>query len=111
MGDWKDIGSNIIKLEGFGLYITLIDDKLYQCEIIPKSGHPKLDADMCIDWEEMLDPPNQEFLNLVNRRYELSLTMNSFNKPMRIRDIKSHMQVQKEIKNGRKDVGDSKKSN
>lgn len=98
MADWKDIGSNIIKLEGFGLYVTYIDSNLYVCPMIGASGHPRLDQDKCIDWEKPEEVPNQEFLNLCNLRFKTSYTMNDFGGPMRITDIKSHMQTQKKIK-------------
>lgn len=107
MGDWKDIGSNIIKLEGFGLYVTYIDSKLFVCPMEGAKGHPRLDEDKCIDWEELKEAPNQEFLNLCNLRFETSYTMNNFDGIMRITDIKSHVRTQKEIKDGRTPKKDS----
>ncbi len=98
MEDWKDIGSNIIKLEGYGLYVTYIDSKIYICEIVPHSGLPTLDPDKNIEWSDLKDPPNQRFLNIVNARFETSLVMHNFNKPMSITDIKTHMQQQKATK-------------
>lgn len=105
MSNWKDIGSNIIKLEGYGLYVTYIDSDLYTCPMLGETGHPRLDQDKCIDWEELTDPPNQEFLNLCNDRFETGFTMNSYNKAMSISDIKTHMQQQKDKKDGKDDGG------
>jgi len=98
MGDWKDIGSNIIKLEGFGLYVTYIDSDLYSCPMLGPSGHPRLDQDRCIDWEKLEEAPNQEFLNLCNRRFKTCYTMPDFGGVMSISDIKNHSKIQKEIK-------------
>lgn len=100
--NWKDIGSSIIKLEGYGLYVTYIDSEIYVCEMTPHSGLPKLDPDKCIEWEKLEDPPNQKFLNLVNTRFETSLTMNNFDKIMNIGDIKEHIKQQKEAKTDQK---------
>ena len=98
MSDWKDIGSNIIKLEGYGLYVTYIDKDLYVCPMLPRTGHPRLDEDKCIDWEKLEEPDNQEFLNLCNLRFKTSFTMHDFNGVMTITDIKNHSKIQKEIK-------------
>jgi len=98
MEDWKDIGSNIIKLEGYGLYVTCIDSKIYISEMVPHSGLPTLDPDKNIEWNDLKDPPNQKFLNLVNAKFETSLTMHKFNKSMTLTDIKTHMQQQKVAK-------------
>jgi hypothetical protein len=98
MSDWKDIGSNIIKLEGYGLYVTYIDSEVFISEMLAGSGHPNLDPDGCISWDKLFDPPNQKFLNLVNARFGTSLTMNDFGKVMRISDIKGYVAQQKETK-------------
>ena len=97
---WKDIGSNIIKLAGYGVYVTYIDSDLYVCPMVGKMGHPRLDEDKCIDWEKLSEPANQEFLNLCNLRFKTCYTMNDFDGIMSITDIKSHVKVQKRIKNG-----------
>jgi len=99
----KEIGSNIIKLEGYGVYVTYIDDKLYVCPMQGKYGHPRLDEDKCIDWEELTDPDNQAFLNLVNRRFLTSFVMGDFGKSMKITDIRDHIKTQKEIENAKDD--------
>ena len=99
MVKWKDIGSNMIKLEGYGLYVTYIDDEIYVCEMIPKSGLPKMDPDKCIEWTKLESPPNQKFLNLINARFELALTMNHFDEAMTVRDTKEHAEQQKEARN------------
>ncbi len=96
MNDWKDIGSNIIKLEGYGLYVTYIDGEVYTSEMVSHSGHPHLDPDGCISWDKLTDPPNQKFLNLVNAKFTISLTMNAFGKLMKVSDIKGHIAQQKE---------------
>ena len=96
MGDWKNIGSNIIKLEGYDLYVTYIDSIIYISEMVSRSGHPHLDPDGCISWDKLEDPPNQRFLNLVNAKFGTCLTMNDFGKVMKISDIKEHVAQQKE---------------
>jgi hypothetical protein len=104
MSKWKDIGSNIIKLEGYGLYVTYIDKELYVCPMQGNSGHPRLDGDKCIDWEALTEPDNQAFLDLCNERYGTDFTMNNYGKNMSISDVKSHVASQKRIKN-EKDTG------
>ena len=93
-----DLGNNIIKLEGYGLYATYIDDEYFVSEIVPGTGHPKLDPDGCIDWEKLTEPPNQQFLNILNARFGTSLTLTKFNIPMKIRDIKEYVKAQKDKK-------------
>lgn len=90
--------NNIIKLEGYGLYVTYIDGDIYVCEIVPHSGLPTLDPDGCIEWSKLENPANQKFLNLVNANFETSFTMNNFGGTMAISDIKSHVKQQKEAK-------------
>ena len=98
MSDWKDIGSNIIKLEGYGLYVTYIDGEVFISEMIARSGHPHLDPDGCISWDKLEDPPNQKFLNLINAKFGTCFTMNDFGKIMKVSDIKGHVKQQKEAK-------------
>lgn len=100
MNDWKDIGSNIIKLEGYGVYVTYIDDEVYISEMVSHSGLPTLDPDKNIEWEKMSEPDNQDFLNLVNARFKTKLTMNDFGKIMKVSDILGHAKQQKEAKAG-----------
>jgi len=95
MGDWKDIGSNIIKLIGYGLYVTVIDSDAYICPMVPHSGLPKLDPDKNIEWSKLEDPANQAFLNLVNAKFGTSFLMTQYGKSMNIKDIKSHIVQQK----------------
>jgi hypothetical protein len=102
MSDWKDIGSNIIKLEGYGIYVTYIDSEYYMCEMLTSSGLPPLDPDGCIDWDPFKDPANQKLLNIMNARFGTCLTMPDFGLTMGIRDIKEHSRVQKEIKGSKK---------
>ena len=106
---WKDIGSNIIKLEGYGLYVTYLDSNLYVCPMLGNSGHPRLDADKCIDWDELKDPDNQAFLDVCNEKYETSFTMNDYGKHMSITEMKGHVKQQEDMKDG-ESPGDSKKS-
>ena len=101
MGNWKSLGSNIIKLEGYGLYVTCIDDEIHVCNMIPSSGLPTLDPDKCISWDKLEDPPNQRFLNLVNARFGTCLVMHDFGGIMSITDIKSHSEQQRRIKDGK----------
>jgi len=98
MSDWKDIGSNIIKLEGYDLYVTYIDSIIYVSEMIPRSGHPHLDPDGCINWDKLEDPPNQKFLNLVNAKFGTHLSMNDFGKLMKISEVKEYVAQQKKAK-------------
>ena len=101
MSDWKDIGSNIIKLEGYGLYVTVIDSEAYICPMVPHSGLPELDPDKNIEWSKLEDPANQMFLNLVNARFDTSFLMTQYGASMNIKDIKSHIVQQKENKAGK----------
>jgi len=101
MSDWKDIGSNIIKLEGYGLYVTVIDSEAYICPMVPHSGLPELDPDKNIEWSKLEDPANQMFLNLVNAKFGTSFLMTQYGASMNIKDIKSHIVQQKENKAGK----------
>lgn len=83
----KKIGGNILKLEGYGLYVTIIDGRLWECPIIPATDGPTLDMDRCIEWTKCLNPPNQKFLNIINAEFEVSFTMRSFGKPMTVGEI------------------------
>jgi len=98
MERWKNIGSNIIKLEGYDLYVTYIDSIVYISEMISRSGHPQLDPDGCINWDKLEEPPNQRFLNLVNAKFGTSLTMNDFGKIMKISEMKEYVIEQKKMK-------------
>lgn len=88
------ISKNIIKLEGFGVYVTFIDNVLYTSEITA-TGHPTLDRDGCIDWEELTDPPNQQFLNLANAHFGISKTMHNYGKPMSVSGIREYSKFKK----------------
>jgi len=98
MNDWKDLGSNIIKLEGYGVYVTYIDGNVYICDMVMPSGLPTMDPDKCIEWEELKDPANQKFLNLVNARFGTCFTMSDYDKTMSLSDIKEYVKVQKTLK-------------
>ena len=106
MSDWKDIGSNIIKLEGYGLYATVIDNEAHVCEMLPGTGLPKLDPDKCIDWEKLTDPPNQRFLNLVNAKFGTCFVMHDYGGSMTLTDIKEHSEQQRNMKKSRLPKGD-----
>lgn len=91
-----DIGNNILKLEGYGVYVTYIDGKVFTSRII-NGGYPKLDPDGCIEWDELTDPDNQDFLNIINARWKIGLSMPNFGKTMSIKDIKNYQKVQDKI--------------
>ena len=69
--------NQILKLEGFGLYATYVDGKVHISEL-DKNGYPKLDPDGCVEWEELKDPPNQEFLSELNKQWGLKLKMSDY---------------------------------
>lgn len=92
----KKIGENILKLEGYGLYVTLLDGELWECPIVPQTGGPTLGKDKCFEWSECLEPPNQRFLNIINAELGTSFTMYKFKKFMSISDIKEYAQAKKE---------------
>jgi len=100
MKPWKELGSNIIKLEGYGLYVTYIDSKVYVSEMTPNSGLPTLDPDKNIEWTELSEPPNQKFLNLVNAKFGITLTMHDFGGVMSITEIKEFVKLNKEERTG-----------
>lgn len=81
--------NNILKLEGYGLYVTFIQDKLYQNRINPRTEGPTLDPDGCIEWVEMQDPPNQAFLNIVNSQFGTNLGIGDFKKYPTVSEIKA----------------------
>jgi hypothetical protein len=84
----KDIGSNVIKLEGYGVYVTMLDDKVYISAIDPKTDGPTLDPDKCILWDLMTDPPNQSFLCYVNEKFKTGLVMSDYGKYMSVNEIR-----------------------
>lgn len=90
------LNNNILKLEGFGVYVTYVYNKVYISEI-QKSGGPSLDPDGCIEWEELKDPPNQEFLNTINKCWGLKLTMSDYGKYMSISECLWYVKNLKEL--------------
>lgn len=106
MNNCKNLGNNIIKLEGYGLYVTYIYSNIYVCDIVLPASVPILDPDGCIEWTELKDPPNQKFLNLVNAEFGTCFTMSNFGKPMSLTDIKEHAKVQKALKEREKPMTD-----
>lgn len=73
------VHDNIIKLEGFGIYVTHIDKKLWSCDI-DKRGYPKLDPDNCIEWEPLLGPVNDELLCIINAQFKTAFTHSDIEK-------------------------------
>ncbi len=94
----KKIGGNILKLEGYGLYVTVIEGKIWECPIVPVTDGPVLDPDGCIEWTECSNPPNQKFLNIVNAELGVSFNMYNFGKPMTVSEIVRFGRAKKEAK-------------
>ena len=88
--------TNIIKLEGFGVYVTLVDGKVYVSNITTKGG-PILDADGCIEWDELKNPDNQEMLNEINKAFNLKLKLSDFGKYMSISECLWYVKNLKEM--------------
>jgi len=95
---YKDVGDNIIKLEGYGVYVTMLDYTLYISKIDPNTGGPTLDPDLCIIWDVLTDPDNQDFLNITNEKFGLDQTMMDYGKSMHLRDLLKYRRL-KEGKN------------
>lgn len=91
------LGDNILKLEGFGFYVTFVNSNIFINKLLPGSEEPTLSSDKCIIWDKLEDPPNQEFLNLINARFKLNLKLTDYNKFMKIKEIRSYMKQQKEM--------------
>lgn len=70
--------NGILKLEGYGTYVTYLDKKVWISPIVPRTNGPTLDADGCIDWSELDIPPNQSFLNIVNAEFGCAVEINDF---------------------------------
>lgn len=87
----KEIGSNTIKLDGYGVYVTCLNKKPQICLIDAKTGGPTKDRDGCMEYTELEDPPNQKFLNILNARFDLCLTMQDYGKSMTLREIREHV--------------------
>ena len=73
--------NGILKLEGYGTYATYIDDKIWVSPIVPQTGGPTMDPDDCIEWSELEELPNQNFLNIINSEFGVSVQSADFNKP------------------------------
>jgi len=73
-----NIIEGILKLEGYGIYATYLDDKIWISHIVPQTGGPTLDADDCIEWSELKEPPNQAFLNIINAEFGTSIRNTNF---------------------------------
>lgn len=97
----KEIGDNIIKLEGYGVYVTMLDYTLYISKIDPRTGGPTLDPDKCILWDVLADPPNQDFLNITNAKFDLDQTLMDYGKSMHLREILKYRRLQEEKDAGR----------
>lgn len=68
----------IIKLEGYGTYVTYLDDKIWISPIVPETNGPTLDADDCIEWSELKEPPNQNFLDIINAEFNTTIKTTDF---------------------------------
>lgn len=86
----KTLNENIIKLEGYGVYVTVIDEKILTSDIDLKTGGPTFDPDRCIEWEELKEPANQDFLNLINIAFNKTYKLSDFTGMMSLKDIKSY---------------------
>ena len=80
------VDNNILKLEGFGVYVTYVDEKVYISELNDR-GYPTLDPDGCIEWTELKDPPNKTFLDTINKHFKLKLTLYDYHKYMSISQL------------------------
>ena len=87
----EDLGSDTIKLEGYGVYVTCINKEPQVCLIDPGTGGPTKDRDGCMEYTELTDPPNQKFLNIINAKFSLCLTMQDFGEYMSLREIRDHI--------------------
>jgi hypothetical protein len=79
---------NIIKLAGYGLYVTQVNDAIFVSEI-NENGGPTLDPDDCIEWTPLADPANQKFLNIINSKFDTHLTMSQFGKYRTVSEIRA----------------------
>lgn len=86
------------------MYVTVLDYTIYISKINRKTGGPTLDPDNCVLWDALTDPPNQEFLNIINARFGMRQNMHDYNKGMTIPDIKAYVQAQKEMKLAKGDM-------
>jgi hypothetical protein len=100
--NYTKLGSNIIKLEGYGVYVTYIDNEYFISEVMPGSGHPKLDPDKCIAWEKLKEPANQKFLNILNAHFGTAKTMHDFGCVMSISEIKEYRATQDKTEGSKK---------
>jgi len=74
----QNISSNVIKLEGYGVYVTYINSRVMVCDILPSTGQSTMNKHGFIKWRRLKEPPNQEFLDLINEKFELGLKMSDF---------------------------------
>ena len=83
-----EISKNIIKLDGYGVYVTMIDGEVYTSDTDATGSYPTLDPDGGISWDKLEDPPNQQFLEIVNDKWETELNMTDYDKPMSVGQIR-----------------------
>lgn len=70
--------NGILKLEGYGTYATYIDNRIWVSPIVPQTGGPTLDADDCIEWAKLKESPNQNFLNIINAEFGVTVKTTDF---------------------------------
>jgi hypothetical protein len=68
----------IMKLEGYGTYATYLDDKVWVSPIVPQTNGPTLDANDGIEWTELKEAPNQDFLDIINAEFGCSVRFADF---------------------------------
>lgn len=89
MAEIKWLGSSTIKLPGFGVYVTYVDNELFISEI-QSDGKPTTDAAGGVEWTKLTEPPNQEFLNIANTNLGSNFTLADFGMRMAMSDIRSY---------------------
>ena len=75
--DTAFLGPDIIPLEDFGCFVTVVDGTLFSCAML-QNVTPDMDTDGQVNWAQVVAPDNQVFLDLVNQQFGTDFTLDQF---------------------------------
>lgn len=72
-------GSDIVRLDGIGMYINIINGDIFFCTI-NTAGYPEIDRDGGMEFEPMNSPRSQTVLDIINVTFKTEYKMEQFYK-------------------------------